>query len=32
LYEKYAHLIIDGEGLGMEELMERIAAEAQLKL
>lgn len=24
LYEKYAHLIIDGEGLGMEELMEQI--------
>jgi shikimate kinase len=27
LYEKYAHLIIDGEGLGMEELMEKIASE-----
>ncbi len=24
LYEKYAHLIIDGEGLDMEEVMERI--------
>lgn len=24
LYEKYAHHIIDGEGLGMEELMEKI--------
>ena len=24
LYEKYAHLTIDSEGLGMEELMERI--------
>ena len=28
LYEKYAHLIIDGEGLSMEELMEKIAEEA----
>ena len=25
LYEKYAHVTIDGEGLGMEELMEKIA-------
>ena len=25
LYERYAHVIVDGEGLGMEELMERIA-------
>lgn len=25
LYEKFAHIIVDGEGLGMEELMERIA-------
>ena len=25
LYEKYAHFIVDGEGLGMEELMEKIA-------
>lgn len=27
LYEKYAHLIIDGEGLGMEELLEKIVSE-----
>ncbi|MDF2537930.1 MAG: hypothetical protein K0S76_951 [Herbinix sp.] len=27
LYEKYAHVIIEAEGLGMEELMERIAIE-----
>lgn len=25
LYEKYAHIIVDGEGLGTEELMEKIA-------
>lgn len=25
LYEKYAHVTVDGEGLGMEELMEKIA-------
>jgi shikimate kinase len=25
LYEKYAHWIVDGENLGMEELMEKIA-------
>lgn len=30
LYEKYAHLIIDAEGLGMEEVMEKIASEAIL--
>lgn len=24
LYEKYAHIIVDGEGLSMEELMEKI--------
>jgi shikimate kinase len=24
LYERYAHIVIDAEGLGMEELMERI--------
>lgn len=24
LYEKYAHLVVDGEGLGIEELMEEI--------
>ncbi len=24
LYEKYAHIIVDGEGLDMEELMEKI--------
>lgn len=24
LYEKYAHITLDGEGLGMEELMEKI--------
>lgn len=29
LYEQYAHIIIDGEGLGIEELMERIRAEIQ---
>jgi len=27
LYEKYAHIVIDGEGLEMEELMEKIASE-----
>lgn len=27
LYEKYAHIIVDGEELGMEELMENIAVE-----
>lgn len=27
LYEKYAHIVIDGEGLGMEELMEKIVGE-----
>lgn len=27
LYEKYAHLIVNGEGLEMEELMEKIAEE-----
>lgn len=27
LYEKYAHIIVDGEGLSMEELMEKIASE-----
>lgn len=25
LYEKYAHVVVDGEGLSMEELMEKIA-------
>jgi shikimate kinase len=29
LYEKYAHLVIDGEDLGMEELMEKIAVSIQ---
>lgn len=29
LYEKYAHIIVDGEDLGMEELMEKIAYEAR---
>jgi Shikimate kinase len=29
LYEKYAHIILDCEGLGTEELMEQIAAEVQ---
>jgi shikimate kinase len=29
LYEKYAHLVIDGEDLGMEELMEKIAVNIQ---
>jgi shikimate kinase len=24
LYEKYAHIVVDGEGLSMEELMEKI--------
>lgn len=27
LYEKYAHIIVDAEGLGIEELMERICIE-----
>ena len=27
LYEKYAHIIVDGKDLGMEELMEKIAYE-----
>lgn len=26
LYENYAHIVVDAEGLGMEELMEEIAA------
>jgi len=26
LYEKYAHVIVDGEGLGIEEVMEKIAS------
>ncbi|MDF2543362.1 MAG: hypothetical protein K0S47_3080 [Herbinix sp.] len=29
LYEQYAHIIVDGENLGMEPLMERIAQAAQ---
>jgi shikimate kinase len=29
MYEKYAHIIVDGEDLGMEELMEKIAYEAR---
>lgn len=29
LYEQYAHIIIDGEGLGIEELMEKIRVETQ---
>lgn len=29
LYEKYAHVIVDGEGLEMEELMEKIAVEVR---
>ncbi len=29
LYEKYAHIIINGEGLGAEELMEKIAEEVK---
>ncbi|MDF2843002.1 MAG: hypothetical protein K0R00_1428 [Herbinix sp.] len=29
LYETYAHLIIDAEDLGMEEVMEKIAAETK---
>jgi shikimate kinase len=31
LYEKYAHIIINGEGLGMEELMEKIVLEVKGK-
>jgi len=31
LYERYAHIVIDGEGLGMEELMEKIAREVNNK-
>ena len=27
LYEEYAHIIVDAEGLGIEELMEKIASE-----
>jgi shikimate kinase len=30
LYEKYAHVIIDAEGLGMEEVMEKIAEKVNL--
>lgn len=29
LYEQYAHIIIDGEGLGIEEVMEKIRVETQ---
>lgn len=32
LYEKYAHVIVDAEGLGMEELMERIMKEVEGRL
>lgn len=32
LYEKYAQLVIEGEKLGMEELMEQIAAGAQVMI
>jgi shikimate kinase len=32
LYEKYAHLIIDGENLGMEEVMEKIVKKTQTLL
>lgn len=32
LYEKYAHIVVDGEGLSMEELMEKIVIEFKLKL
>ncbi|HWT26521.1 MAG TPA: shikimate kinase [Mobilitalea sp.] len=28
-YEKYAHLVVDGEGLGMEELMDKIVKELE---
>jgi shikimate kinase len=31
LYEKYAHIIMDAEGLGMEELMEKIVKEVDRK-
>jgi shikimate kinase len=30
LYEKYTHVIIDAEGLGMEEVMEKIAEKVNL--
>lgn len=30
LYEKYAHITVDSEGLGMEELMERICKEIKV--
>jgi shikimate kinase len=29
LYEKYAHLVIDGEGLGIEEMLEQIVMQVQ---
>lgn len=29
LYEKYAHIIVDAEGLGIEDLMERICMEVR---
>jgi shikimate kinase len=31
LYEKYAHIVVDAEGLGIEELMEKICTEAKSK-
>lgn len=31
LYEAYAHIIVDAEGLGMEELMEKIVEQVNLK-
>jgi len=30
LYEKYAHIIVDAENLGMEEVMEKIKSEVQM--
>jgi shikimate kinase len=32
LYENYAHIIVDGENLAMEELMEKIADEVRVSL
>ena len=32
LYEKYAHIIVDGEGLDMEPLMEKIANEVEKRI
>lgn len=32
LYEKYAHIVVNSEGLGIEELMERISMEVRDRL